>query len=153
MDVIRSYLIPHSSHNQTDRDIAYRAMHLLAEQLLKKSVTVIVDATYQRSEQRQQLESLACRTGAFPFLIQCKVPPEVALSRFSRGRREHAAVDLTLRRVRQLNENFPYFENGLMVDTTIDEVHCVRKIMNYIRRGMAMQLDGEWTRAGLPLAR
>lgn len=54
MDEIRACLIPQSKQSKTDRDIAYRAMHLLADHLLQKGVTVILDATYGPYEHRDQ---------------------------------------------------------------------------------------------------
>ncbi len=151
MDQIRTILLPHSQHKKADREVAYRAMHLLTEQLILHDVSVILDATYGPSEQRQSLEALIYRTHAHLYLIECRVPPDVAVSRFASLRSNHPAVDLTEERVRVLTSNFPYFDKGLPLDTTLDLPMCLQRIEEYVACGSPIEANGRWSSDLTPL--
>src|SRR5437868_5015273 len=72
LDHVRARLLPDSKQDETDRDTAYRAIHLIAENLLAVKQPVILDATYGRATHRQALRELVSRTAADLRWIQCK---------------------------------------------------------------------------------
>jgi predicted kinase len=150
MDMIRVRLMPDSKHDRDDRQIAYRAMHVVADWLLASGVSVILDATYGPSEQRREVETIAVRRGVPVFLIECRTPVRVAVSRFVSQRHEHPAADLTPSRVEALAGSYPYFGRGLTVDTTRDLSACLDDVVEYIECGTPIPVEGEWSgdRAG-----
>lgn len=135
MDAIRQRILPDSDQRQEHRDIGYRAMHLLAEHLLRAGKTVAVNATYNRELHRTELlsivKSIQCRT----VLVQCKAPLEIAIARFKSRPPGHAALDLTEELVRELWSNFAYSSDGIVVDTSQaaeDSLGDVQRHMNRV---------------------
>ena len=45
LDRLRARLLPQSAHSEQDRDLTYRAMHLIAEHLLAGGQSAVLDAT------------------------------------------------------------------------------------------------------------
>jgi predicted kinase len=132
LDSILVRVLPGSRHSQPDRDLAYRTIHVIGEYLLESQDQVILDATYARKQARADLEKLRERTGAAIAMIQCKIPPETARTRFLDRRAGHLAVDLDESRVFRLAEEYPYLESSLIVDATLPTPEILRLIESYI---------------------
>jgi hypothetical protein len=143
MDSFRRRLIPDSPHHHEHIDIAYRAMHYAADLLLEQGMSIMVDSTYSRSEQRREIESIAVRTGARLVPIQCRVPPAVAVNRFRRRSTDHPALDLDERRVARLAAEYPYLDSCLLVDTTGSIASCLLLVDHYLSTAREAK-DGEW---------
>ena len=118
VDAIRQRILPDSDQNIEDRNTAYRAMHLMAELLLRHGATVVVDATYNRELHRKELAAILKTVETSAALIQCKAPLDVVLARFKSRPQGHAALDLTEDLVRELWTNFAYSSDGLTIDTS-----------------------------------
>lgn len=118
VDAIRQRILPDSDQNIEDRNTAYRAMHLIAEHLLREGGTVVVDATYNRELHRKELASIAKSIETPTALMQCKAPLDVVLARFKVREPGHAALDLTEDVVRELWTNFAYSSDGMIIDTS-----------------------------------
>src|SRR5438876_254410 len=95
MDDIRLRLIPHSQQSKEDRNIGYRAMHLIAEVLVRHQIGVILSATFGPREHRRELATIAQVMHCPIFLVQCAVAPEIAVQRFRARPAGHPALDLT----------------------------------------------------------
>ena len=122
LDRLRARLLPQSAHSEQDRDLTYRAMHLIAEHLLAGGQSAVLDATYGRSVQRTQLRELSTNTGSRLLLIQCRVSPDEAIRRFLNRTDEHFAVDLTQQRVRTLAEEYDYDADVILAEeNTIEQ--------------------------------
>jgi predicted kinase len=121
VDAIRQRILPDSNQNIDDRNIAYRAMHLMAELLLRQGATVVVDATYNRNLHRKGLAAILKTVETHTALIQCKAPLDVVLARFKSRPPGHAALDLTEDVVRELWTNFAYSTDGLTIDTSLPQ--------------------------------
>lgn len=147
MDQIRKRLFPESQQEAEHRKIAYAAMHMIAEEFLTRDKSMIVDATYGPIEQRKAIESIAQERGAQLYLIECKVPVNVAVDRFVNHRKhgEHPAVDLTSEKVASLVQGFPYFGKGLTLDTTRTPEECLQQIEEYLAHGEPIRY-GDWSK-------
>jgi predicted kinase len=133
LDILRSQLLPDSRQDEHDRDITYRAMHLIAQYLLCAGHSVILDATYVRAVQRQALQHLARTTNAGLRIIQCRISPELAVRRFSTRPPGHFAVDLTEERVRELASDYRYDSGDVLVIPAEDSVESnLKRIESYI---------------------
>ncbi len=129
MDRIRQRLLPESDQRQKDRDLAYRAMHLMAEYLVGLGHSVILDATYGRPEMREAAAGL----GAPILVVQCQAPGEVAVERFRARAPGHGAVDLTKSRVLELNASFEYSSEALVLDTSQPIEVCMAQVRKYLK--------------------
>jgi predicted kinase len=135
MDAVRIRLLPASAHTRQDRAVAYRAMHFAAELLAACGASVIVNACYGRAEDRSDLEEAAGRAGASLFLIQCTVPPEIAVERSSQRWGKHPGVDLTPERVIELVSSYPFSSAGVTVDSTLPIDTALAKVEEYLTTG------------------
>jgi len=133
MDTTRVRLMPDSRHTRADRAIAYRAMLFAAELLLRQGADVILDAPYGRPEDRQEVRDVATRTQARLHLVECRVSPEVAVSRFRNRGPDGVRLDLTEQRVAQMARDFAYTEEGLVLDTDrLSTAECLSLIAGYL---------------------
>ena len=145
-DRILSELIPDSCRTKSDRDLAYRAMHLLAEELLRCSRSVVLDATYGPSVHRESVEALV-ETLAIPlYLIECQVSPETAVSHF-KSRHLHPAQDLTEERVRDLAHRYCYSGRGLTLPAEQPHLAKLQRVDVYLREAKPLRVDGSWSAA------
>ncbi|MEK7409449.1 MAG: ATP-binding protein [Acidobacteriota bacterium] len=145
MDAVRMRLIPDGRHDKDQRDIAYRAVHLMAETILLLDQSAILDATYGPAEHRRELEGIAERTRAQIFLIECRVSPETAVRRFEQRKPGHPAIDLTPQRVAEHVRDFPYSFEGLVVDTEASFESCLTQAEQYIIASRPIQAR-TWSR-------
>jgi predicted kinase len=131
MDATRQRLMPTASHTRADREVAYRAMLFAAELLLNAGAGVILDAPYGHAEDRADLARIAA--GKWK-LIECRVSEQVAVERLrARGIPDPTRPDLTEDRVVQLNREYRYTGEGLLLDTdklTTDQ--CLERIEAYL---------------------
>jgi len=59
----------------------YQSLIAQAEALLKSGTGVIIDATFQRRDERQLVNDLAQRTGIVPIFIECRAPRDEVVRR------------------------------------------------------------------------
>lgn len=147
VDAIRLRILPDSKQTREDRTTAYRCMHYTAERLVLCGVKeVVLIATYRRWDVRRELTETAARCGADLFIVQCAVGQEIAADRFSARPSGHAAIDLTPESVREQAGDYPYFDGGLILDTT-GEVPLVTlsTMMKYLRSGIPVREVNQWT--------
>ena len=139
MDAVRVRLLPDSAHTRQDRAVAYRAMHLGAELLAASCATVIVNACYGRAEDLSDLEEAAGRAGAALYLIECTVPPEIAVERARQRWGNHPGVDLTPERVIELVSGYPFSGEGVTVDSTLPIDTALAKVEEYLSTGSPLE--------------
>jgi hypothetical protein len=65
-------------------------------------------------------------------MIQCKVDPDVARSRFRGRDDDHFAVDLDEDRVIDLAQSYSYRDSGLIIDATAPLDHSMDLILHRI---------------------
>jgi hypothetical protein len=138
MDQVRSLILPGSTQSKADRRLAYKAMHQLAALLLANQRSVILDATYGPDEVRDELARMAIESGQRVHWIQCKVPPDLAVSRFLSRGPGHPAVDLTELRVRRQAITYPYLHLGLTLDSSLNLQDLAASATRYVDTGSAL---------------
>lgn len=143
-DRILSNLIPDSDRRKSHRDIAYRAMHAMAAELLACGRSVVLDATYTSREHRGEAEVLARDSQSGLKLIECRVRRESAISRFN-NRRGHPATDLNEARVGSLANEYSYSGLGLSIADNIESAEALLLIEDYLRSGQLLPDDGRWS--------
>ncbi|HYR87340.1 MAG TPA: ATP-binding protein [Terriglobia bacterium] len=130
VDRVRERVLPDSDQRQEHRDIAYRSMHSTAEYLIRAGQGVIVNATYNRQLHRKELAAIQGQA----FLVQCKAPLDLVISRFRSRPPGHPAVDLTEEKVLELWTNYAYSSDGLMVDTSQSPEVSVAEVRAWLDR-------------------
>jgi predicted kinase len=131
MDATRQRLMPTASHTRPDREVAYRAMVFAAELLLSAGAGAVLDAPYGHAEDRADL----ARIGAGKCkLVECRVSEEIAVERLrSRGIPDPSRPDLTEERVAQLNREYRYTGEGLLLDTGVLSLdQCLERIERFL---------------------
>jgi predicted kinase len=148
MDAIRVRLMPGAAHTRADREVAYRAMHLAAELLVRRGDSVIVNAGYSHACDRRAIEEVALRTRAPLLLVEFTVTPATAVARSRARRATHPGADLTDERVVDLVVHFPYFRGGLVVDGEQRPEANLPRVLDYLSSPLGLR-PGLWPQAGL----
>jgi predicted kinase len=87
-DALRKVLFPSPSYSSQESSRLFRAVHLLIERLLKKGVSLILDATNLSERYREHLYSITDRLDVKLILVRVEAPPEVVYERL-RARQEN----------------------------------------------------------------
>jgi len=87
-DALRKVLSPAPSYSSQESSRLFRAVHLLIERLLKKGVSLILDATNLSERYREHLYSITDRLDIKLILVRVEAPPEVVYERL-KARREN----------------------------------------------------------------
>ena len=80
-DTLRKALFPSPGYSQQESSRLFRACHLLIERLLRKGVSLILDATNLSERYREHLYSIADRLNVKLILVRVEAPPEVVRER------------------------------------------------------------------------
>ncbi len=117
VDTLFSLLLPGSDRNQRDRMLAYGVGHACARTLVERGVTVILECTYSRAEQRASLATAVWDLAAAPLrVVEFRVAPDEAVRRF---RERQLETDLDEQLVRERAQTFPYWEQTLQVNSSM----------------------------------
>jgi predicted kinase len=132
-DTLRRVLFPNPQHDEHENKRLFSACHVLIEELLRKGVPVIFDATNLLEHHREYLYRAAERAGAKLILVWVEAPEEVVRQRLLA--REAIAVPQydseagwkVYDRMRPRREKIS--RNHLVVDTSQDITVAVEKIV------------------------
>ena len=80
-DVLRKLLFSSPSYGSLESQRLFQASHRLIEELLKKGIPLVFDATNLSERHREYLYSIADRLGAKLVLVRVEAPPEVVHQR------------------------------------------------------------------------
>jgi len=80
-DALRKALFPSPSYSKQESSRLFQACHHLIEELLKRGVPVILDATNLSERFRERLYNIADRLDAKLILVRVEAPPEVVHER------------------------------------------------------------------------
>ena len=80
-DSLRKVLFSPPAYSATESSRLFRAVHRLIEKLLKKGISLILDATNLSEQHREYLYSIADHLDARLVLVRVKAPPHVVRQR------------------------------------------------------------------------
>ena len=83
-DALRKQLFSPPIYSAEESTSLFRVIHQLIEYLLKKGVSVILDATNLSESHREHLYNIAEKCHARLVLVETKAPPELVFSRLER---------------------------------------------------------------------
>ena len=135
-DALRKALFPSPSHSSQESSHLFQACHLLIEKLLKKGVSLILDATNLSERFRERLYNIADRLDVKLILVRVEAPPQVVHERLE-ARVENSGsnsdadwvvyqrMKSTVQRIRR---------NHYAVDTSRDITPVLDKIVREVNR-------------------
>jgi len=135
-DVLRKTLFPSPTYSAEESSQVFRAIHPLAEDLLKEGVSLVLDATNLSERFRERLYCIADRLGARLIVVRVQAPPEVVRQRMQ-GRAGYSdtvsdadwSVYLKMRPSAE-----PISRNHFVVDTSRDISPAIERIVREITR-------------------
>jgi len=92
-DDLRQRLFPTPSYSKEESTQLFRACHGLVEELLRKGISVALDATNLEEHNREQLYHIADHSGAKLIIVRMEAPPEVVQQRLERRLRREDQSD------------------------------------------------------------
>ncbi len=134
-DSLRKVLFSPPSYSSKESSRLFRAVHRLIERLLKKGISLILDATNLSERHREYLYSIADRLDVKLILVRVEAPPEVVRGRLeSRPNDSGAKSDADwaiYQRMKSLAQKI--YRKHYAVDTSQDITPVLDKIVKETR--------------------
>lgn len=134
-DALRKVLFSSPGYSAEESQRLFRAVHLLIERLLKKGVSLILDATNLSERNREYLYNIADRLGVKLILVRVEAPPQVVRqrleNRLGNSESKSDADWLTYQRMKSSVEKIR--RNHYAVDTSRDITPVLDKIVREVR--------------------
>jgi hypothetical protein len=137
-DVLRKALFPSPSYTPEENQRVFQALHLLIEELLRKGIRVILDATNLVEHHRERLYHIAQLLRVKLILVRVEAPPEVVRQRLQ-GRLEGLdpddKSDADFRVYQRMKPRAQRIRRShFAVDTSRDITPVLDKIIREVRR-------------------
>jgi predicted kinase len=137
-DALRKQLFPTPTYSAIESSILFRTIHCLIEDLLDKSISLILDATNLTERYRERLYNIAEKRKARLIITRTKAPPEVVRKRLknrAEKTRNGEKSDADWKVYLKLNATVEKIRRQhLTVDTSKDITPAVEKILREARR-------------------
>jgi predicted kinase len=137
-DALRKVLFPQPGYRPEESARLFRALHLLIERLLKRGISLVMDATNLSERFRERLYSIADRLGVRLILVRVEAPPEVVYQRL-KVRQQAASPENksdadweVYQKMKATAEKLR--RNHYAVDTSRDITPVVEKVVREARR-------------------
>jgi predicted kinase len=132
-DALRRVIFPQPGYSPEESARLFRALHLLIERLLKRGISLVLDATNLSERFRERLYNIADRLGVRLILVRVEAPPEVVYQRL-KVRRQAAGPEnksdadwAVYQKMKQSVEAM--HRNHYAVDTSRDITPVVEKVV------------------------
>jgi predicted kinase len=146
-DVLRKLLFPLPTYSPSESACLFRAIHRLIEDLLKKGIPLILDATNLSERHREHLYHIAESSGVKLVLVNVVAPPELVRQRLeARAERQNSedksdadwSVYLNLKpTVQQIRRQHYTVDTSKNITTALDS------IVREVNRGKGIKIkDG-----------
>jgi len=136
-DALREVLFPSPNYSSPESSRLFRAIHLLIERLLKRGISLILDATNLSERYREHLYSIAYRLDIKLILVRVEAPPEVVQERLKARREGVNPADKSDADWAVYQKMKPSVQeirrNHFAVDTSRDITPVLDKIMREVR--------------------
>ncbi len=134
-DALRKVLFLSPSYSPNESGCLFRAVHLLIERLLKKGVSLILDATNLSERHREYLYSIADHLDIKLILVRVEAPPQVVRKRLeSRVGDSESKSDADWVIYQQMKSSVEKIQRKhYVVDTSRDITPALDKIVREVR--------------------
>ena len=135
-DALRKALFSSPSYSPQESSHLFRTVHLLIERLLKRGVSLILDATNLSERYREFLYSIADRLDVKLVLVRVEAPPQVVYERLkSRPKNSQDKSDADWTVYQKMKSSVQHIcRNHYAVDTSRDITPVLDKIAREVRR-------------------
>lgn len=135
-DALRKALFSLPSYSPQESSHLFQAVHLLIERLLKRGVSLILDATNLSERYREFLYSIADRLEVKLVLVRVEAPPQVVYERLkSRPKNPQDKSDADWTVYQNMKSSVQHIRrNHYAVDTSRDIAPVLDKIAREVRR-------------------
>ncbi|RJQ38685.1 MAG: ATP-binding protein [Dehalococcoidia bacterium] len=128
-DRLRKVLFPRPSYQPGESARLFAAIHRLIETLLKKGISVILDATNLSERNREYLYSIADRAGAKLVIAAVEAPPETVKIRLTTRRKAPDGSEADWSVYQKMKAEVEKIgRHHLVVDTSQDTGPAIEKI-------------------------
>jgi hypothetical protein len=135
-DALRKQLFPVPEYSASESAYLFRTIYILMEELLKKGIPVILDATNLEERHRERIYSIAEHINARLILVRVEAPPELVQQRLkSRIKKSGTNSDAdwaVYKKMRVTAEKIS--RNHFNVDTSRDITPTIDKIVREVNR-------------------
>ena len=137
-DALRKTLFPSPTYSLAESSQLFQAIHHLIEELLKKGVPLILDATNLSERYRERLYNIADRLNVKLILVRVEAPPEVVFQRLkaraegTNPENKSAADWAVFQKMKPTVEKIR--RNHYAVDTSRDITPVLDKIVREVNR-------------------
>jgi len=135
-DALRKALFSSPSFSPKESSHLFRAIHLLIESLLKKGISLILDATNLSEQHREYLYCIADRLDVKLILVRVEAPPQVVYERLkTRLENSENKSDAGWAVYQRMKPSVQKIRrNHYAVDTSRDITPVLDKIVREVRR-------------------
>ena len=135
-DALRKTLFSPPSYRQEESMRLFRAIHVLMERLLRRGVSVILDATNLSERYRERLYNIADRLNAKLILVRVEAPPELVRERLkARVANPEAASGADWEVYEKMKSSVEKISRQhYVVDTSRDITPVLSKIVRQVRK-------------------
>jgi predicted kinase len=137
-DSLRKLLFPTPAYSKEESTQLFRACHGLVEELLRKGISVALDATNLEEHNREQLYHIADQSGARLIIVRMEAPPEVVQQRLERRSRREDQSDHSEADWDVYSKMKPTVDkigrNHFAVDSSKDIAPVIDKIVRLVNR-------------------
>jgi len=138
-DALRKELFSQPCYSAEESARLFRALHLLIERLLKRGISLILDATNLSERYRERLYNIAERLEVKLILVRVEAPPEVVYGRLKVRQKAASSPENksdadwgVYQRMRTTVEEM--YRNHYAVDTSRDITPVLDKVVREARR-------------------
>jgi predicted kinase len=136
-DALRRVLFPEPGYSPEESARLFRALHLLIERLLRRGISLVLDATNLSERFRERLYHIADRLGVRLILVRVEAPPEVVYQRLkvrqqAGPRNKSDAGWAVYQKMKATADKLQ--RNHYAVDTSRDITPVVEKVVREARR-------------------
>ena len=137
-DAIRKQLFPAPTYSTAESAYLFRTIYYLIEDLLKKGMPVILDATNLEERHRERIYNIAERLNARLIMVNVQAPPELVQKRFKKrlegkGVQDNSDADWAVyQKLKGTAEKIG--RNHFTVDTSRDIEPAIEKIVGEANR-------------------
>tara|TARA_B100000315_G_scaffold220008_1_gene222314 strand:+ start:998 stop:1585 length:588 start_codon:yes stop_codon:yes gene_type:complete len=137
-DALRKVLFPSPNYSPPESAHLFQTIHRLIERLLKRGISLILDATNLSEREREHLYRIADRLDAKLILVRVEAPPEVVQERLKARQEEVNLVNKSdadwavYQKMKSSVQKIRH--NHYAVDTSRDITPVLDKIVREVRR-------------------
>ncbi len=137
-DALRKTLFPSPVYTAQESSRLFQACHCLIEELLKRGIPLVLDATNLEEYNRERLYHIADKVGAKLIMVRIEAPPEMVHQRLElrvKGVNPEGSSDADWRVYQKMKSSFQKIRrNHFAVDTSKDVAPVIDKIVREVNR-------------------